>query len=86
MKKDKILHVPRAFLYNLYEHDRKFPFATLFGGRKHRDKFNFFSESEIGCGSKTPLASSPLFAILRELTQINAKKAFKKGKKNRAFI
>ena len=24
--------------------------ATLFWGRKHRDKFNFFSESELGCG------------------------------------
>ena len=42
----------RAFLYNLYVHDGKFPFATLFEGRKHRDKFNFFSESDlaIGCG------------------------------------
>ena len=37
-----------AFLYNLYEHDVKFPLATLFGGHKHRDKFNFFSESELG--------------------------------------
>ena len=35
----------RAFLYNLYEHNGKFPYATLFEGRKHRDKFNFFSES-----------------------------------------
>ena len=33
-KKKKIqLHVQRAFLYNMYEHDRKFPFATLLGGR-----------------------------------------------------
>ena len=38
------------FSYNLYEHDRKVPFATVFGGRKHRNKFNFLSESELGCG------------------------------------
>ena len=37
------------FNYDLYEHDVKFPLATLFGGRKHRSKFNFFSESELGC-------------------------------------
>ena len=45
----------RAFLQNLYEHDIKFPFATLFGGRKHRNKFNFFSESELGCGPQDPV-------------------------------
>ena len=44
-EKRQILLVRRAFLYNLYEHNFKFPFATLFEGRKHRDKFNFFSES-----------------------------------------
>ena len=38
----------RAFLYNLYEHNVKFPFAALFGGRNYRDKFNFFSVSELG--------------------------------------
>ena len=37
------------FFLQLYEHDVKFPFARLFGGRKNRDKFNFFSESELGC-------------------------------------
>ena len=41
-----ILHVQRAFLFNLFEHDVKCPFATLFGGREQRDKFNFFSQSE----------------------------------------
>ena len=73
----------RAFLYNLYEHDRKFPFTTLFGGRKHRDKFNFLSESELGCGPQDSLGSSPIFAILKELKEINTKKL---KKKKRAFI
>ena len=45
----------RAFPQNLYEHDVKFPFATVFGGRKHRNQFNFFSESEIGCGPQDPV-------------------------------
>ena len=44
-EKRQILLVRRAFLYNLYENNGKFPFATLFEGRKHRDKFNFFPES-----------------------------------------
>ena len=39
-----------ALFCNLYGHDRKFPFVPLFGGRKHRGNFNFFSESELGCG------------------------------------
>ena len=30
-------------LYNLCGHEVKFPLATLFGGRKHRDKFNFLT-------------------------------------------
>ena len=57
MKKQQILHVQYAFLYNLqYEqHPKKFPFATLFGGHKHRDKFNFFAESERGCGPQDPV-------------------------------
>ena len=45
----------RAFLQNLFEHDIKFPFAMLFGGRKHRNKFNFFSESKLGCGPQDPV-------------------------------
>ena len=35
-EKRQILHVQCASLYNLYEHDGKFPLATLFEGRKHR--------------------------------------------------
>ena len=78
------MHVQRIFLYNLYVHGRKIPFAPLFGGRKHRGKFNFFSESELGCGPQDSVGkrSSPVFAILRELTAINAKNFLK----NRAFI
>ena len=45
----------RASLQNLYEHNLKFPFATLFGGRKHRNLFDFFSESELGCGPHDPV-------------------------------
>ena len=66
------MHVQRAFLYNLYEHHCKFPFVTLFGERKHRDKFNLLSPN-LGVVPKTH-SSSPIFAILRELTEINAKK------------
>ena len=56
----------------------------MFGGRKHGGNFNFFSESELGCGPQDSVGkrSSPVFAILRELTPINAKKFLK----NRAFI
>ena len=45
----------RASLQNLYEHDVKFPFATLFGGHKYRNLFDFFPESELGCGSHDPV-------------------------------
>ena len=72
MKTQQILHVQRAFLYNLCEHQCKFPFVTLFGERKHRNKFNFLSPN-LGAVAKTH-SSSPIFAILRELMQINAKK------------
>ena len=84
-KKQQILHVQRALFYNLYEHHRKkIRFATLFGGRKHRDKFNFFANPNLGA---VPKGSSPIFAILRELTEINSKKKKKKNnnKKNNAF-
>ena len=46
---DKDFARAARFSLQLYEHDVKFPFARLFGGRKNRDKFNFFSESELGC-------------------------------------
>ena len=72
MKKQQILHVQRAFLYNLFEHHCKFPFVTLFGGRKYRDKFNSLSLN-LDAVPKSH-SSSPIFAILRELTEINGKK------------
>ena len=61
---------------------KKFSFATLFGGRKHRDNFNFFADSELGCGPSPRLrkGSSPIFAILRECT----KKKPQKSEKNKA--
>ena len=53
----------RDFRYNLYDHDVKFPFVTLFGGRKHWDEFIFFSASELGCRSQDCAESSAIFAI-----------------------
>ena len=54
-RRQKILHVQRAFLYNLYEHDVKFPFATLFGGRKHTETNSVSSLSpNLGAVPKTP--------------------------------
>ena len=82
MKKQQILHVQRAFLYNLYEHHRqKISFATLFGGRKHRDKFNFFAESELGCGSQNSLGK---FTYICDFKRVygNSREKVKK----RAFI
>ena len=83
-KKQQILHVQRALFYNLYEHHRKkIRFATLFGGRKHRDKFNFFANPNLGA---VPKGSSPIFAILRELTEINSKKKKKKKQQKKQRI
>ena len=68
------------FTINLYEHNRKkFPFTTLFWGRKHRDKFNFFADPNLDAVPKTPQGSSPIFASLRELKEINSKKLKKKS-------
>ena len=55
----------------------------MFGGLKHRDKFNFFADPNLGAVPKTPQGSSPIFAILRELTEINSKKLLKKKKKKK---
>ena len=45
----------RAFLYNLYEHDVKFPFATLFRGRKHTGTNSVSCLSpNVGAVPKTP--------------------------------
>jgi len=81
MKNNKsVLQVQCAFLYNLYEHDRKFPFATLFGGRKHRDKFNFFADSELGCG---PQDSVGKFAYICHFKRVDGNKLEKVKKKTR---
>ena len=82
-KNNKFCTSSGLFFYNLYEHHRKkIRFATLFGGRKHRDKFNFFADPNLDAVPKTPQGSSPIFAILRELTEINSKKLLKKKKKD----
>ena len=52
----------------------------MFGGRKDGDKFSFFADPNLGAVPKTPYGSSPIFAILRELTEINSKKLKKKKK------
>ena len=46
----------------------------MFGGRKHRNKFNFLSESELGCGPQDSIGNFTFIAILRELTEMNAEK------------
>ena len=67
---------------------KKFSFATLFGGRKHRGNFNFFADSELGCGPSARLrkGSSPIFAILRECTEKNPKKLKKNKAKQKTRI
>ena len=55
-----ILHVQRAFLFNLFEHDVKCPFATLFGGREQRDKFISSLSSNLWCGPQNSVGSSPI--------------------------
>ena len=70
----------RAFLYNLYENDVKFPLATLFGGRcKHRDKFNFFSESVLRCVPQDIVGKITYICYLKG-GEINAKKLKNKNK------
>ena len=59
-KNNKFCKSSALFFYNLCEHHRKkFPFATLFGGRKHTDKFSFFAHPNLGVVPKTPQRSSP---------------------------
>ena len=67
------MHVQRAFLSNLYEHDAKFHFATLFGGREHTEKFNFFSESELGCGPEDSVGKFTYICHFKRV-EIGAKK------------
>ena len=75
------MHIQRASLQNLYEHDVKFPFATLFGGRKHRNLFDFFPESELGCGPHDPVGK---FTNICHFKRDKRKaRKFKKKKKNK---
>ena len=54
------MHVQCAFLYNLYEHDRKVPYATMFeqinflgcGPQDSVGKFNFFCHFKSVDGNK----------------------------------
>ena len=50
MKNNKLCTCSALFFKNLYKPNVKFPFVTLFGGRRHKNQFNFFSETELGCG------------------------------------
>ena len=72
----------RAFPQNLYEHDVKFPFATVFGGRKHRNQFNFFSESEIGCGPQDPVLKFTYICHFKRDERKARKSFFLKNKTN----
>ena len=76
------MHVQSAFLYNLYKHDRKFPFATLFGGRKHKDKLSL-SESELGCGPQDSVEKFTYIFYFKRIDGINAKTLKKKKKEAR---
>ena len=74
-EKQQIVHVQHAFLYNLYENNRKFPSVTMFRAEEVNTGTN---ESEFGCDPQDSVGrSSPIFANLRELTEINAKKFLK---------
>ena len=69
----------RAFLQNLYEHDVKFPFATLFAGRKHTNQFDFFSESELGCGRQDSIGKFTYICYFKR-DERKARKFFLKKK------
>ena len=63
-------------VYNLYGHDVKFPFATLFGRRKHWDEFIFFSASELGCRPQDFVGKVQLYLPFKRV-EVNAKKFLK---------
>ena len=68
----------------MYEHDRKVPLATMFGGRKHRNKFNFLSEFELWCG---PQDSVGKFNFICHFKRVGVNKRGKvKKKKSAHFI
>ena len=72
----------RAFLQNLYEHDVKFPFATLFARRKHTNQFDFFSESELGCGRQDSIGKFTYICYFKR-DERKARKFLKKKKTNK---
>ena len=86
MKNNKLCTCSALFFKNLNEPDVKFPFATLFGGRRHKNQFNFFSESELGCGPQVSVGELTYICHFKTVG-INAKKFFfflrKGGKKKR---
>ena len=87
MKNNKLCTCSALFFKNLNEPDVKFPFATLFGGRRHKNQFNFFSESELGCGPQVSVGELTYICYFKTVG-INAKKFFffflrKGGKKKR---
>ena len=59
---------------------KKFPFATLFGGRKHRDKFNFFAKAELECG---PQDSVGKFTYICHFKRVDGNKLVKVKNKNK---
>ena len=75
MRNNKFCTCSAIFSYNLNELDIKFPFATLFGGRKHRDTFNFFSQSELAiwCGPQDSEGKYTYICHIKRI-EINAKK------------
>ena len=60
----------------------KMPFATMFGGRKHRSKFNFLSESELGY---VPQDSVGKFTFICHTKRGDGNKRGKVKKKKSAF-
>ena len=60
---------------------------TLFGGRRHKNQFNFFSETELGCGPQDSVRKFTYICHVKTVG-INAKKLKKKknGNKKSAFI
>ena len=58
-----------------------FFFATLFWGRKHRDKFNFFSDSKLGCGPQDSIGKFTYICYFKRV-----EKTRKTWQKKRAII
>ena len=62
----------------------------MFGGRRHKNQFNFFYESELGCAPQDSVGKLTYICHFKTV-EINGKKFFKKRerkkkKKKSAFI